>query len=308
MENLSESIKPPKASGLEPPLQMSDEDFRSLRDFINRYCGIYFDVPTKFLLERRLSQQLRHHRIRNFRDYYLFLKYDPHREEELNTLAEILTTNETYFFREDYQLKALTDEIIPEITETKKNDPFVLPEKNLRIWSAGCSSGEEAYTLAILIHEQLLLKKWLVEIFASDISNRVLTLARKGVYRESSFRATQDDYRRRYFEPAEDGFRVRDEIRRFVTFGHLNLLDEERIKMLKPQDIIMCRNVIIYFDKESRRRVIKSFFDRLRPGGFLLLGHSESLMNLSTDFILRHFQNDMVYQKPGPRTVPGEAK
>jgi len=308
LENLPENIKPGRESILEPLLRMSDEDFRSLRDFINRYCGIYFDVQAKFLLERRLTQQLRHHRIRNFRDYYFFLKYDPRREEELNTLAEILTTNETYFFREDYQLKALTEEILPEIAETKKPEILLPSEKCLRIWSAGCSSGEEAYTLAILTHDHPLLKKWTVEIFASDISNQVLTLARKGVYRESAFRVTQDVYRRRYFEPAEDGFRVRDEIRRLVTFGHLNLLDEERIKMLKPQDIIMCRNVIIYFDRESRRRVIKSFFERLRPGGFLLLGHSESLMNLSTDFILRHFKNDMVYQKPGPGAPPGGAK
>ena len=306
MENLSENIRPARERGLETPLEMSDEDFRSLRDFINRYCGIYFDQPSKFLLERRLSHQLRHHRIRNFRDYYLFLKYDPRREEELNTLAEILTTNETYFFREDYQLKALTDEIIPEILEAQKSNLLSGPDKNLRIWSAGCSSGEEPYTLAMLTHEQPGLKNWQIEIFASDISNRVLTLARKAVYRESSFRATPEIYRRRYFEPVEDGFRVRDEIRRLVTFGHLNLLDEERIKMLKRQDIIMCRNVIIYFDKESRRRVIRSFFERLRPGGFLLLGHSESLMNLSTDFILRHFQNDMVYQKPVTRIVAEE--
>lgn len=308
MDNASEHVKPPRESVLEPPLQMSDEDFRSLRDFINRYCGIYFDVQGKFLLERRLSQQLRHHRMRNFRDYYFFLKYDPRREEELNTLAEILTTNETYFFREDYQLQALTEEILPEIIAARKNEPYSSADKNLRIWSAGCSSGEEAYTLAILTHDHLALKRWAVEIFASDISNRVLTLARKGVYRESAFRATQEVYRRAYFETAEEGFRIRDEIRQLVTFGHLNLLDEERIKMVQPQDLIMCRNVIIYFDRESRRRVIKSFFDRLRPGGFLLLGHSESLMNLSTDFILRHYRHDMVYQKPGPGAPPGVAK
>lgn len=308
MESLPAERKPGSEAGLEPPLRMSDEDFQSIRDFINRYCGIYFDAQAKFLLERRLSQQLRHHRIRNFHDYYFFLKYDPRREEELNTLTEILTTNETYFFREDYQLKALTEEIIPEIVEARKNEPYSPSEKSLRIWSAGCSSGDEAYTLAILTHDHLALKRWAVEIFASDISNRVLTQARKGVYRESAFRVTQDFYRRRYFEPAEDGFRIRDEIRRFVTFGHLNLLNEERIKMLKPQDIIMCRNVIIYFDRESRRRVIKSFFDRLRPGGFLLLGHSESLMNLSTDFILRHFKHDMVYQKPALGAAPGETK
>ncbi|MDD5224070.1 MAG: protein-glutamate O-methyltransferase CheR [bacterium] len=308
MDKPSEEIKPGRESVLEPPLQMSDEDFRSLRDFINHYCGIYFDVQAKFLLERRLSQQLRAHRMRNFRDYYFYLKYDPHREEELNTLAEILTTNETYFFREDYQLQALTEEIVPEIVEARKNEPYPSSEKSLRIWSAGCSSGEEPYTLAMLTKDHLALKRWAVEIFASDISNRVLTLARKGVYRESAFRATQDVYRRAYFETTEEGFRVRDEVRRLVTFGHLNLLDEERIKMVKPQDLIMCRNVIIYFDRESRRRVIKSFFDRLRPGGFLLLGHSESLMNLSTDFILRHFKHDMVYQKPGPGAPPGDAK
>ena len=278
-------------------IKMTDEDFRVLRDFVNQYCGIYFDEKAKFLLERRLVQQLRLHRIRSFRDYYFFLKYDPRREEELNILAELLTTNETYFFREEYQLKALTEEIIPEVVAQREKTSAAL-DHVLRIWSAGCSSGEEPYTLAILTRERLQLKNWSTEIFASDISNRVLAQARKGLYRENAFRTTSEGQRQRYFEKVGDEFRVRDEIRRTVTFGHLNLLDQERIRVLKPQDIIMCRNVIIYFDRESRQKVIRSFYEQLRPGGFLLLGHSESLMNISRDFILRHFQNDMVYQKP----------
>ena len=282
--------------GHNQPIEMTGEEFQTLRDFINQYCGIYFDSKAKFLLERRLSQQLRLHRIRNFRDYYYFLRYDPKREEELNTLAELLTTNETYFFREEYQLRALTEEIIPELVEEKGRELFSF-DRVLRIWSAGCSSGEEPYTLAMLTREHSRLKGWTTEIFASDISNRVLSQARKGAYRDSAFRTTEDAYRK-YFEQEGDLFRIRDEIRRMVTFGHLNLLDRERIRVLKPQDVILCRNVIIYFDRDSRRRVIRSFYERLRPGGFLLLGHSESLMNISTDFILRHLRNDMVYQKP----------
>lgn len=282
--------------GQPSPIRMAEEEFQILRDFINQYCGIYFDSKAKFLLERRLSHQLRLHRIRSFRDYYYFLKYDPKREEELNILAELLTTNETYFFREEYQLRALTEEIIPELVEARRKQMFSF-DRVLRIWSAGCSSGEEPYTLAMLAREHQLLKDWGIEIFASDISNRVLSLARKGVYRESSFRTTKDPYRRHFHLEGEQ-YRISNEIRRMVTFGHLNLLDGERIRVLKQQDVIMCRNVIIYFDRESRRRVIRSFYERLRPGGFLLLGHSESLMNISTDFILRHLQNDMVYQKP----------
>ena len=154
----------------ETAVVMDDEEFLLIRDLIYDHCGLFFETDSKYLLEKRLSRRLSVHQIAGYRDYYLFLKYDKSRDEELSNVIDLLTTNETYFFREGYQLKAFTDEILPEITNRKR-------EKVLRIWSAGCSSGEEPYTIAMLLLD--LMKKggldgWRVEILGSDISQRVL--------------------------------------------------------------------------------------------------------------------------------------
>jgi len=136
------------------------------------------------------------------------------------------------------------------------------------------------------------------EIFASDLSQQVLVRARKGQYRETAFRATDPTLRDKYFTREPDGsWRIRDEIRNRVSFGRLNLYDEPRVALLGTVDVIFCRNVIIYFDDSSKRTVINNFYNRLTDGGYLLLGHSESLISLSTQFKLKHLKNDMVYQK-----------
>ena len=166
------------------------------------------------------------------------------------------------------------------------------------MWSAGCSTGEEPYSIAILLQESRAFERVAFDIFASDISQQVLVRARKGQYREAAFRATDPDIRDKYFSREEDGsWRIRDEIRNRVSFGRLNLYDEPRVSLLGYVDVIFCRNVIIYFDDSSKRMVINSFYNRLIDGGYLLLGHSESLISLSTQFKLQHLRNDMVYQK-----------
>src|SRR5262249_27522097 len=154
--------------------------------------------------------------------------------------------------------------------------------------SAGCATGEEVYTIAICALEANLRTSCDVRIFGSDISRRCVASARRGVYGPSSFRATPADMRRRYFRARADGAHVVDELRTFCHFGHLNLLDSARAMVVGRVDVIFCRNVLIYFDEVSRRRVIDMFYDRLLPGGFLLLGHSESLLNVSTAFELVH--------------------
>lgn len=274
--------------------RMSDDEFLLIRDFIYDHCGLYFGDDSRYLLENRLSRRLSLHQISAFRDYYLFLKYDKHKEEELSTVIDLITTNETYFFREGYQLKAFTEEILPEVLDRKK-------EKTLRIWSAGCSTGEEPYTISILLMELMQkggLQGWHIDILGSDISQRVLGVARKGVYGPSSFRETDERYLS-YFEDAEGGKRrVKDEVRKLITFTHLNLLDSSKISLLRTVDVILCRNVIIYFDVKAKKKVIQGFYDKLDSGGYLLLGHSESLMNISAHFELKHLKNDMVYQKP----------
>lgn len=275
-------------------VKMDDEEFLLLRDLIHEQYGLYFDSDSKYLLEKRLSKRLSTHQLTTFRDYYLFLKYDGRKGDELSAVIDLLTTNETYFFREGYQLKAFTEEIVPEIIDRKK-------DKVLRIWSAGCSTGEEPYTIAILLLELMgkgLFKDWNIEILGSDISQRVLGTARKGVYGQSSFRETDERYLS-FFEDEDGKKRVKDEVKKMVAITHLNLLDSNRISLLKTMDVIFCRNVIIYFDAKAKKKVIQGFYDKLAGNGYLLLGHSESLMNVSTLFDLKHLKNDLVYQKPG---------
>lgn len=275
----------------EPDHVMSDEEFSLLRDCVYSHCGIYFDEDSKYLLEKRLARRLAPLKLGSFREYYQYLKYDRKKDQEMMDIMDVLTTNETYFFREAFQLKAFTDEIVPEIIR-KKN------VKTLRIWSAGCSSGEEPYSIAMLLQDIPALYGWKIEIFGTDISQRVLSLGRRAVYGKSSFRATDETQIKRFFVEQEDGFKVCDKIKEMVTISQLNLLDSHRIAMMGSMDIIFCRNVIIYFDIPVKKQVVESFYKTLSPGGFLLLGHSESLMNVTTLFSLRHFKNDMIYQRP----------
>jgi len=279
---------------LEAEQIMSDEEFHLLRDCVYSHCGIFFDYESKYLLEKRLARRLTALNLTSFRDYYQYLKYNRKKDQELMDIMDILTTNETYFFREAFQLKAFTDEIIPELLHEKSSRG----DRTLRIWSAGCSTGEEPYTIAMLLHGNADLRGWKIEIVGTDISQRVLQHARRAVYGKSSFRATDEKYVKRFFVEQADGLKVCDEIRDLVTISHLNLFDRNRMIMLGKMDLIFCRNVIIYFDLAAKKRVVESFFNTLYDGGYLLLGHSESLMNITTQFTLRHFKNDMIYQKP----------
>jgi chemotaxis protein methyltransferase CheR len=218
-------------------------------------------------------------------------------------IMDILTTNETYFFRESFQLKAFSEEVIPELIKRKA----ARGNRTLRIWSAGCSTGEEPYTIAMLLSTIPELSGWKIEIIGTDISQKVLQQARRAVYGKSSFRVTEEGDLQRFFHRHDDGYKVNDAIRELVTISHLNLFDASRLTMLGTFDIVFCRNVIIYFDQAAKKRVIETFYSSLSAGGFLLLGHSESLMNITTLFTLRHFKNDMIYQKPDRFPAGGAA-
>jgi chemotaxis protein methyltransferase CheR len=284
-------------------IPLPDDVFRLLRDFIHGYCGIYFDDGSKFLLERRLARRLEQRQLSTFEEYYHFLRYDRKREEELSVLIDNLTTNETYFFRESPQLRAFSEEILPELRRS------LADRKTLRIWSAGCSTGEEPYTIAILLLESGdWWRDWQVEILGSDINQRVLHTARKGVYKKGAHRVTTPPMLAKYFVEEEKGnYRIIDRVRELVSFSSLNLLDPYKTGLISNMDVIFCRNVIIYFDREAKKKVIASFYDKLREGGYLLLGHSESLINISNAFSLRTLKNDMVYQKQ-VRTRPEQAR
>jgi chemotaxis protein methyltransferase CheR len=272
-------------------LELPDDVFRLLRDAIYKRSGMWFADSSKYLLQKRLSPRARELNFDSFQKYFYFLQYDPRADSEYDQIYDLVTTNETYFFREPAQLTAFVEEIIPDLLSKKS-------VKKIRIWSAGCSSGEEPYSLAMLLSEAGWYEHASFEIFASDINQQVLGRARKGQYRENAFRATDPTVRERYFNRETDNsWRIKDEIRNRVQFGRLNLYDEARVSLLGHLDLIFCRNVIIYFDDSSKRVVVTNFYNRLIDGGYLLLGHSESLISLSTQFKLRHLKNDMVYQK-----------
>jgi chemotaxis protein methyltransferase CheR len=253
-------------------LEISDGEFAALRDLIRERFGLYYDDQKRFLLLSRLQTRLAKRGFETYGAYVAFLRSDPRREEEWSDLASALSNNETYFFRERAQLKALADGIV---------DEFLTRSTRVRLWSAACSSGEEAYSLAMTLLESGKIGDAQLTIRATDISTRVLDIAARGFYRALSFRATEPAMIQRWFRPQDDGFVIDDRIKRLVGFGRLNLLDATRIAAEGPFDAIFCRNVLIYFDKPTQKRVVESFAKALRPGGYLFLGHAESLFHLT---------------------------
>jgi chemotaxis protein methyltransferase CheR len=296
--------------------QLRADEYRLLRDLVSERLGVWFGPEARVSLERRLRERLTVRGVTNFADYYQVLKYSPVAAEEWEEAADLLTTHETYFFREDYQLRAFKNELLPMFAERGGS------RKRLHVWSAGCSTGEEPYTIAILLLESGLFEGWDVRVYGSDVSKKCISAARRGVYGQASFRSTPDEERTKWFtrvdasgapggagaagiggEGAEVSYAVSPQVRSLCHFGQMNLLDDERTHLVGRCDIIFCRNVVIYFDAPARRRVIDMFYERLVPGGVLLMGHAESLLNVSTAFELLHLKEDLVYQKP--ITAPG---
>lgn len=282
-----------RASGL-GEARLGAEDFRVLRDVVNGYCGIELSPEQRGSVERRLRDRLSILGFEAFAEYVRFLRSDPGARGELEEAVDALTTNETYFFREEYQLRAFRDEVVPILARQAAN------RRRLAIWSAGCSTGEEVYSIATILLEVPELAGWDLRVYGSDISKRCLAHARAAVYGPSAFRATPPDVKRRWFVERPEGFVVADRVRQLCHFGHLNLLDAERASAVGRVDAVFCRNVLIYLDARARRRVIDLFHERLYPGGILLLGHSESLLNVSTAFELLHLRDDLVYRRPAP--------
>ncbi|WP_199732790.1 MULTISPECIES: protein-glutamate O-methyltransferase CheR [Corallococcus] len=273
--------------------EMTLEEFRLLRDHVYAHCGILIHEDMKFVMERRLWPRLEALGLADFGAYHRYLRYDAQRIAELEAAVESLTTHETYFFREPAQLKAFCEELLPLLE--KKN----ARTRRLRLWSAGCSSGEEAYTVAMLLKDSGRFDDWDVEVHGTDLSRRVLAVARRAEYGPSALRATPPDLLERFFVPAGvNRVRVRDDVRAWVSFGHHNLADEATSQLVPRTDVVFCRNVMIYFDQAMRRRVLGVIRDRLCPGGYLLLGHAENLLSLGADFELVHLKGDLVYRRP----------
>ncbi len=273
---------------------LSGETFRQLRDFIYEKTGIYFQESKTYLLENRLKWRLEECGCNSYEEYLYFLKYDPKSREELPKLYDAVTTNETSFFRDAVQTNAFENDVLPLVVEEKEKSG----RKDLNIWSAACSTGEEPYTIAMQIMNKGLPKLgWRVDIVGSDISDQVLMSAKKAVYGRNSVRNTPREYLVKYFNNSGDMYELKPEIKNMVRFINLNLFDQFQMRRMRNYDIIFCRNVLIYFDDNSKRQVVSSLYDSLRPGGYLFIGYSESLHNISRSFKLRHFNRALVYQK-----------
>ena len=273
-------------------LPYTQDDFKLLRDAIYTYAGIFISHDYQGIFMRRLERRVLALAMDSFHEYYYYLKYSQDNHDEFRNLMDVITIKETYFFREIDQIKTLVNEVLPEIRKDK-------PYESIKIWSAGCATGEEAYTLAMLCLEKgYELGKSQIEIFANDISQEAIQKAKQGIYKQTSFRTTDPLYMQRYFLAEPDGsYRIRDELREALNFFCINLLDKNRLTFLPMFDIIFCRNLIIYFDDTSKRTVIESFYQKLYPNRYLFLGHSESLINFTHLFKLRHFQHSLVYQR-----------
>lgn len=272
--------------------RLTTEDFRLLRDVFYEHAGLVYDESAMMLFDRRLGERLEALGLPSYQAYYKYLRFDARNLQEIEEAVERLTTKETYFFRQEYQLRAFQSELLPRLEQANERS------RRLLVWSAGCSTGEEAYTLAALILESGRFDGWDVRVIGSDLSKQSVAHARRGVYGAGSLRATSARDKARYFYELDDGFHVQDNVKKLCQFGQMNLFDVGRGNLVGKVDAIFCRNVLIYFDVRSRKRVIDNLYQRLSPGGYLMLGHSESLLNLSTAFELVHLRDDLVYRKP----------
>ena len=264
--------------------------FQKLRNRITDASGIFVpdDENSRFILERRLVGRIRLRGLSSFEIYESTLD-----DTEMEEILDAVAVHETYFFREQQQLKVFSEQILPELIRSRRP---------LRIWSAGCSTGEEAYTIGMLLAEQGLLEPDLVSLTASDLSRRVVESGVRGVYGESSFRTTDPNFREKYFVPEPQGaWRVREELRAPIRFEQYNLmqLNGDGWEATPPGgfDLIFCRNVLMYFDEEAVKRSLASLHSLLAEGGYLLLGHAESLMPLGTGFKPVQFGRELVHRK-----------
>lgn len=276
-------------------VEISEEEFRLLRDFIHEKLGIYFDSGQKASLRSRLVGRLTGLDLLSFEDYYHYLRFGPQRDEELQRMASHITNNETYFFREQGQLQVFSDQVLKRLKEQKGRTG----NKNLRILSAGCSTGEEALTLAMIVYDSgQFFWGWEAQIVGMDVDQAALEKAKRGLYYHNSFRALSHALIERHFVHQGSGAQVKESVRRLTRFVHGNITELASYDGLAPLDVVFCRNVLIYFSEPMIRRVVAIFHQILAPGGFLLLGHAESLSRITDSFTPIRFPGAMIYQKP----------
>lgn len=276
-----------------PASELSDADFERFRDFFYRRTGIYFENSKRYFVDKRLLERMRTTGHEDFRSYFASLRFQAS-DDEFQHVVNAMTVNETYFMREKYQFECLVDEMLDEIVARNGS------KKTIRIWSIPSSSGEEPYSLALM-----LLSHWSsiesidIEIVASDIDTAALNRAREGIYGDRALQYVSASMKDQYFERLGEGrWQINREIREAISFTRLNLADASQTRQYRDFDVIFCRNLLIYFDDAARRRAAEVFFEALNDGGFICLGHSESMSRISSSFRVRKFKNALVYQKP----------
>lgn len=272
---------------------ISDEEFVKLRDYFYHKVGIQFAESKRYFVDKRVADRAAIKGCATFREYFMLLRLDS-AGGEIQELINTLTVNETYFFREKYQLDSLTRFALPEIAARKR-----LGDR-IRIWSLPCSTGEEPYSIAITVLDDWALSDaYQIEILGSDVDTRVLMNARAGLYGPRSLQNVGLAVRNRYFRPAKgDEYQIIPELRDSIEFFQLNINAKSEMARYRDIDIIFCRNLLIYFDDVSRREAVESIFESLVPGGFVFLGHAESMSRMSSLFIPRRLGDSTVYQRP----------
>ena len=277
--------------------QPIDPLYRQIRDLVYKVSGIYKPEEKLYLLADGCGRRMKHLGKPCLPEYWDRLTVQPFREAELRELLNEITIGETCLFRSQPQLDALRKVILPELV-AERTKQFT---KKLRIWSAGCSTGEEPYTLAMHILEESahLLKGWTVEILATDLNDRSVETAKAGIYGEYALRNTSELYKRKYFfETADNKLQVRPEVKKLIAFSRLNLQDDSKMLFMKGLDLVFCCNVLIYFDGASKAKVINHFFTNLNFGGYFFLGAAESLLQMNEKFHVVHFPGAIAYWKP----------
>lgn len=275
---------------------LTNQEFSALRDYIYKKAGIFFTEKNRFILEMRIEEILNETGYKNVTEYMRALEDYKTSFTEWNRLMNKVTITETSFFRDKYQITAIEKNVFPEIIKRREQSG----SRQLRIWSAASSSGEEAYTMAILLAEQLkeAVGRWNIAIYATDINENALAAVRAGVYSSYSLRNTTDDIKKKYFNKlADERYEIKDQLKKMVLCEKCNLMDYNASRRYNKIDLILIRNVLIYFDQASKAKVLQMCYENLNEKAFLFLGHSETIFGIANQFKLVSFVNAFAYMK-----------
>jgi chemotaxis protein methyltransferase CheR len=271
---------------------LTEEEFRRLCDYLYRRTGMVFNETKRYYVERRVFERMSATGSGSFASYFARLRTDV--RAEIEQFVNAFTVNETYFYREDHQLKCLSGDLLAQRVRNRRRD------SPIRIWSAPCSTGEEPYSVAMwLLENWALVDEYQIEIIGSDIDTQVLEQARAGIFGKRALMRLSPQLIGKYFSPlGEDRWQILEDLRASVEFSAVNLVQPEQTRPQGQFDVIFCRNVLIYFDDASRRIAAENLYENLAPGGFICLGHTESMSRISPLFEVRRFADAIVYQRP----------